>query len=317
MSVANKRWSKWQKVAGISMVCGLALAGCDRSEKEDAATENAELTEQPTASENAAATSVSCDDAMVQDRLKTALKNMLNQQAQTLAANYANEAEVSLSSGAVSDKVNGIMIDVQNAAVLQAANANGMTTCQASVSMTLPSEDLYQASQVHAANNQPSLQTRLAQNNIRINNNMLVDDAFTYVVGAQGGQVQARIAGQPALIAIVADVMAGSAFKSVMDEEQAKRQAAEAERRAQEAARRRAAAQKERENQANRQPSAVTPAQPVRPAEPATPPTINQSNTAVTPSANAAAPVTPAVPKAVPKDDSIDMVIIEDESATY
>lgn len=285
--------------------------------KEDAATENAELTEQPTASENAAATSVSCDDAMVQDRLKTALKNTLNQQAQTLAANYANEAEVSLSSGAVSDKVNGIMIDVQNAAVLQAANANGMTTCQASVSMTLPSEDLYQASQVHAANNQPSLQTRLAQNNIRINNNMLVDDAFTYVAGAQGGQVQARIAGQPALIAIVADVMAGSAFKSVMDEEQAKRQAAEAERRAQEAARRRAAAQKERENQANRQPSAVTPAQPVRPAEPATPPTINQSNTAVTPSANAAAPVTPAVPKAVPKDDSIDMVIIEDESATY
>ena len=318
MSVANKRWNKWQKVAGISMVCGLVLAGCDRSDKKDVATESAELTEQqPAASENAAATSVSCDDPMVQDRLKTVLKNTLNQQAQMLADNYANEAEVSLSSGAVSDKINGIMIDIQNAAVLQAANANGMTTCQASVSMTLPSEDLYQASQVHAANNQPSLQTRLAQNNIRINNNMLVDDAFTYVVGAQGGQVQARIAGQPALIAIVGDVMAGSAFKSVMDEQQAKRQAAEAERRAQEAARRREAAQNNRENQANRQPSAVTPAAPVRPAEPATPPTISQSNTAVTPGANATTPVTPAVPKAVPKDDSIDMVIVEDESATY
>ena len=55
--------------------------------------------------------------------------------------------------GVITNKTNGIMIDVQNAAVLQAASDNGMTTCQASVSMTLPSEDLYQASQVQAANN--------------------------------------------------------------------------------------------------------------------------------------------------------------------
>ncbi|WP_250162584.1 hypothetical protein [Psychrobacter sp. WY6] len=95
MSVANKNVSKWYKVAGIGMVCGLALAGCDRSEKEDT-TETAELTEQESAStENTAATAVSCDDPMVQDRLKTALKNTLNQQAQTLAANYANDADQS------------------------------------------------------------------------------------------------------------------------------------------------------------------------------------------------------------------------------
>ena len=49
MSVANKNVSKWYKVAGIGMVCGLALAGCDRSEKEDT-TETAELTEQESAS---------------------------------------------------------------------------------------------------------------------------------------------------------------------------------------------------------------------------------------------------------------------------
>ncbi|WP_250162583.1 hypothetical protein [Psychrobacter sp. WY6] len=71
--------------------------------------------------------------------------------------------QISLASGAITNKTNGIVIDVQNAAVLQAANDNGMTTCQASVSMTLPSEDLYQASQVQAANNLPSLQSRLAQ----------------------------------------------------------------------------------------------------------------------------------------------------------
>lgn len=311
MSVANKNVSKWYKVAGIGMVCGLALAGCDRSEKEDT-TETAELTEQESAStENTAATAVSCDDPMVQDRLKTALKNTLNQQAQTLATNYANDAEISLASGAITNKTNGIVIDVQNAAVLQAANDNGMTTCQASVSMTLPSEDLYQASQIQAANNLPSLQSRLAQNNIRINNNMLVDDAFTYVVGTQGGQVRTRIAGQPALITVVADVMAGSVFKSAMDEQRAQR-----------SAERRAAQNDDSQSAPVRQPQVVKPVEPIRPTQPATPPTINNPSSSNTDSSASATPevktpVTSAVPKSVPKDESIDMVIIEDDSATY
>ncbi len=308
MSVANKSLSKWYKVAGIGIACSLALAGCDRSEKEDS-TETAEVTEQETeVSENAAATAVSCDDPMVQDRLKSALKNTLNQQAQTVAANYANDAEIALGSGVVTTKTNGIVIDIQNAATLQAANANGLTTCQASVSMTLPSEDLYQASQVQAANNQPSLQSRLAQDNIRINNNMLVDDAFTYVVGTQGGQVRTRIAGQPALLTVVSEVVASSAYQSAMEEQRTQRAAQQAERPAQ-------------QNNTTSQPRAVTPAAPARPAQPATPPVVNQSNQgssnqpAATPSTSA--PATPEAPKSTPKDESIDMVIIEDENATY
>ena len=310
MSVANKSLSKWYKVAGIGIACSLALAGCDRSEKEDT-TETAEVTEQETeVSENAAATAVSCDDPMVQDRLKSALKNTLNQQAQTVAANYANDAEIALGSGVVTTKTNGIVIDIQNAATLQAANANGLTTCQASVSMTLPSEDLYQASQVQAANNQPSLQSRLAQDNIRINNNMLVDDAFTYVVGTQGGQVRTRIAGQPALLTVVSEVVASSAYQSAMEEQRTQRAAQQAERPAQQ------------NNNTTSQPRAVTPAAPARPAQPAKPPVVNQSNqgssnqpAATTPSTSA--PATPEAPKSTPKDESIDMVIIEDENATY
>ena len=313
MSVANKSLSKWYKVAGIGIACSLALAGCDRSEKEDT-NETAEVTEQETeVSENAAATAVSCDDPMVQDRLKSALKNTLNQQAQTVAANYANDAEIALGSGVVTTKTNGIVIDIQNAATLQPANANGLTTCQASVSMTLPSEDLYQASQVQAANNQPSLQSRLAQDNIRINNNMLVDDAFTYVVGTQGGQVRTRIAGQPALLTVVSEVVASSAYQSAMEEQRTQRAAQQAERPAQQ------------NNNTASQPRVVTPAAPARPAQPATPPTVNQNNQssnsqssnqpAATPSTSA--PVTPEAPKATPKDESIDMVIIEDENATY
>lgn len=325
MSVANKSLSKWHKAAGIGIVCSLALAGCNRSEKEDT-TETAEVTEQETTvDENAVAAAVNCDDPMVQDRLKNTLRNTLNQQAQTLAANYANDAEVSLDNGVITNKTNGVVIDIQNAAIIQEANGNGLTTCQASVSMTLPSEDLYQASQVQAAGNQPSLQSRLAQNNIRINNNMLVDDAFTYVVGTQGGQVRTRIAGQPALLTVVADVMAGSVFKSAMDEQRAQRAAQEAERR------RDTAQNSSNQSESTRQPRTVTPTAPVRPAQPATPPTINnpsssqnnsqssstENNQAAASNTDAKKPATQAAPKLVPNDESIDMVIIEDDSATY
>ncbi|WP_367109207.1 hypothetical protein [uncultured Psychrobacter sp.] len=324
MSVVNKERFKWQQVAGIGVICGLAVVGCDRSDKEaetESATETAQITtEEPTVSENETPPAVSCDNPMVQERLKTALKSTLNQQAQTLAANYASAAEVSIDNSVISSKVNGILIDIQNTAVLQEANANGMTTCQASVSMTLPSEDLYQASQIGAANNQPSLQTRLAQQNIRMNNNMLVDDAFAYVAGTRGGQMQVRMAGQPALVTIVADVVASSTVKSAVDTRQAARRAQEAERQAEQAARRREAARIEREERA-RQPIVVTPIEPTRPAEPAappTPPTVNENNSqAALPSVDAQAPTTPEMPKAAPNDDSIDMVIIEDESAVY
>lgn len=324
MSVVNKKWMKWQQVAGIGVICSLAIIGCERSDKEESAAETAEVTtEQPAANDSTVMPAISCDNPLVEDRLKIALRNTLNQQAQTLVTNYASEAGVSVNTAAINDKIGGVLIDVQNATVLQEANANGMTTCQASVSMTLPSEDLYQASQVRADNNQPSLQTRLAQDNIRLNNNMLVDDAFTYVVGAQGGQIQARIAGQPALITAVSDVMAGSVLKSVMDEQRAERQAIAA-------ARRREAAQNNSQSQTNRQPSqpsTVTPVEPARPAKPATPPTINQNSNnsnnqssaqaIAPPSVDAKPPTTAEIPKVAPNDDSIDMVIIEDESATY
>lgn len=317
MSVVKKKGMNWQQVAGIGLVCSLAVTGCSRSDDDESANTNEVIAEAQSVNEVDVAPAMSCDDPLVQERLRTALKNTLNQQAQTLANNYANAAEVTISSSMVNDKIGNILIDVQNAALLQEGNANGMTTCQASVSMTLPSEDLYQASLIDSANNKSSLQSRLANDNIRINNNMLVDDAFSYVIGTQNGLVQARIAGQPALISIVADVMAASSLKTLMDEQQAIR-------RAEAAAARRAAEPKPAENQNIRQPRTVTPVAPIRPATPPTPPTsptINNSNegniTAAAPSNEAKAPVAPAEPKVVPKDDSIDMVIVEDDSATY
>ncbi len=307
MSVANSKRIKWQHIAGVSVICGLALTGCSRSDKNDDV-EVEDTVTQPEVDNSAVAPAIACDDPLIQDRLKAALRNTLNQQAQGCAANYANSAQVSLDGGTVASKVNGIIIDVQNAAILQEANANGITTCQASISMTLPSEDLYQASQLQAANNLPSLQTRLAQENIRINNNMLVDDAFSYVVGAQDGSVRVRIAGQPAIVNVVADIVAGSAFSSVLQIER--------EQRAAQQAARRAANQNNNDNQTIRQPTVTRPTAPAQPAQPSSPPTINQDSNQ---NANqgSSAEAAPTTPKSVPKDDSIDMIIIEDESATY
>ena len=339
MSVVNNRGIKWQQVAGIGVICGLAVTGCNRSDNKTNETEATQNNEQPTVGDSVAP-AVSCDNPLVQERLRASLQNMLYQQAQLLTTNYANDAEVSFESGAVSSKVNGIVIDVQNAAVLQEANANGMTTCQASVSMVLPSEDLYQASQISAANNQPSLQMRLAQGNIRVNNNMLIDEAFTYVAGAQGGQVRVRVAGQPALITIVADIIAGSLLKSAIDGQRVQVPLQEQPRRRDPV--QNSNVQNSNQDQPIRQQPKPKPVQPAKPATPAQapkpaqpvkpvqpvqpkpplPPTISEANktTITKPSAdNKAAEVkTPTPPKtSVPKDDSIDMVIIEDNSATY
>lgn len=326
MSAANNKWVKWQQIAGIGLICSLAIAGCNRSEKEDRA-EVVEANEEQPIVDDAVAPAIDCNDPLVQDRLKTALKGTLSQQAQTIAASYANDAQISISSSDVSEKAGSAVINVQNATVLQGTNTNGMTTCQATVSITLPSEDLYQASQAQAANNRPSLQTRLSQDNIRLNNNILTDDAFTYVVGTQGGQVQARIVGQSALVRAAADVMASSVVTSVMDEQRAERQEQEAKRRRE--------ATRSNENKTSRQPQAVTPLEPIRPVEPVSPPTppkVKQSNNqnssqndnqaAATlnsdkPSSENKALNTPETPKLAPNDDSIDMVIIEDDSATY
>ena len=308
MSIANHQWIKGTQLAGVGLLCSLAIVGCNRSEKVDEEADKVVIVKEETV-----APVIACDNPLVQDKLKAALKNTVNQQAQSVAASYANAAGISLDANAVTSKINGMLIDVQNAALLQDANANGMTTCQASISMTLASEDLYQASQLQSANNQPSLQTRLAQNNIRINNNMLVDDAFSYIVGTQGGQVQARIIGQPTLVTVVSEVIAGSAVSTLVSERRAVQQQTEQ-------AERRAATAQNNATQAQRQQlqeviplEPTRPAQPVRPAQPASPPTITQGGGVQ--SSTQAAPVT--TPKSTPKDDSIDMVIIEDESATY
>ena len=316
MSAVNRSWKKWQQLAGVTVVCGLAVAGCNRSDNQD--TEET-VEEAPVVVEEPQMPLVQCDDPMLEDRLKGALENGLNQQAQRALADYTERADISVDSNALSTKSNRVMIDVDNAMMLQDASDSNMTTCRASISMTLSSEDLYQASTFGAANNLPNLPSRLAEQNISINNNMLIDDNFTYVVGMQNGQLQMRIAGRPAIINSVADVLASAVIKDRIDEITAERQAAEAARR-----------NERRADEIQRAPT-PTRIEPLEPTTPAPAPEPSSNNSSGSSSANSnsgsassstsnnassASSNKPALNQ-VPTDNDTEMVITYDNEATY
>lgn len=316
MNFQKYKQQSWLTLVGVGLVGTLALSGCDRSDKEKAEAET-EVAQTETDTEVVSVAAADCDDPMVQDRLKVALQNALNQKAQGFASAYAQQANLSLESSALSGQLSNVLIDIQNPTVLQATNSNGMTTCQASVSMTLPSQDLYQANQVYSAAGRPSLQERLAEQNISLNNNMLVDDGFSYVVGQQGGQLQTRIAGEPAIIEMVSDVMAGSLVQNAIATRRAEVNAQEA-RRQQE---RRAAQQERRREQADtqiRQPTVTKPAAPTTPSKPA--PAVSNPTPTAKPTDSVAstpnAPVQDSKKLTPPTDKTIDMVIVE-EDGTY
>lgn len=304
----------WLTLLSVGLVGTLALSGCDRKDKAET-----EVAQTETETEVVSVPAADCDDPMVQDRLKVALKTALNQKSKSFASAYANQAQIGVDASELSGQLSNVLIDIQNPTVLQATNSNGMTTCQASVSMTLPSQDLYQANQVYAAAGRPSLQERLDGQNISLNNNMLADDAFSYVVGQQGGQVRTSLVGEPAIIELVADVMAGSLVQNALATRRSEA-AAEETRRQQE---RRAAQQERRREQAEtqiRQPTITQPAAPAAPSRPA--PTVSNPTPSATPKPTESVPATPAAPVqdtkklTPPTDKTIDMVIVE-EDGTY
>lgn len=326
-------WSNLAKIAGISVMVGMALAGCSKADKSEDAPEETVVVDN-----SDVAPAVGCQDPLVQDRLKNALKNALYQQSQSLVVGYGSEADVSLDTSMVRNKINNIGVGINNISMLQAANANGITTCQAAISLALPSEDVFLTNQLNAENNHPTLQSQVAQDNLRMSDNTMIDDALTYIVGAQNGQVQVRIVSNPPLLTAAADVVASSMLKSALDNQsQSLPQSSSNQGSAPVVRAPRPAAPAQPKPPA--QPTApAKPAQPSKPAESLssssssnsqssssaqTPSSSSSSsssnNSSASSSANssASAPSTSAKPQpAAPKDDSIDMVIIE-ENGTY
>ncbi|WP_227429583.1 hypothetical protein [Psychrobacter sp. I-STPA6b] len=208
----------WVYVLSLSLLCGMTMTACSKKDKEQTvATETEETVQEVAVPE---VVMVPCDDASALNSLSDSIKNTLKQQTRSVMTGYANQVGTSLDTSAAVGTVDEVLVDLGTPKALQNSTASGMQTCQASLSLTLPSESIYRANEVYNAVDGKNMPQMLAAYNIRLNNNMLVDENFTYVVGTQNGQKVAKVIGQPAIIRVVADMVAKSQLKALMDANQ-------------------------------------------------------------------------------------------------
>lgn len=219
------RWGftfvKCAKYVGIGGVCALVLIGCDRHK--DKPTVDPQAHDPQAQSEQIAnattETKVDCQsDAMIRRMHNAVMDSIGSYMGQTASAMMHN-GNVALSSGVLADKTASLFVDIQN--IRQGSTTQtGMTTCQASVSVAVANEDMFQANQLFAFANQPSLEQRLAKNNIELNNNRLVDNHVTFVLSPANDGNTVRLAGQLPLLELVGNVITSATLKQRMDAEQ-------------------------------------------------------------------------------------------------
>ena len=323
MKLSFDRVSRPTNLVGVILLCGLTAVGCSKKE---------ESTDDKTDDNNVevvtTAPVVQCDDQMALTQLTHTVQSTLASQSQKLFTAYAQSNGESLPLTNVNNASGSVLVDIANPREIQPANAQGMVTCSASVSLTLPNQDVSRANRVYTQVEDRSLADLLRSEGIVLNNNMLVTDNFNYVVGMQGGQSVARVVGQPAILVAAADVIAKSQYQAVID---ARRVApntkkprpapalpSEPKLPSQPSARP-APEQREpiRQTQPARTPQ-VTEKSETKPVEPAKPETAKPSKpvTDSNGSETAAKPAEKTKKLNVPKDENIEMVIIEEEG-TY
>lgn len=206
------------KCIGVSSVCALVLTGCNRhKDKEEPTTEPQAQSEQTVSSP--AVSTVDCQSDAITGQMHNTIIEGINAYVGQAANSMAKNGNVKLNGNDLSSKTASLLVDVQN--VRQGSNTDtGMTTCQASVSVAVANEDMFLASQMFAAANQPSLEQRLAQSSIILNNNMLVDNNVTFVVSPANDSNTVKLVGQLPLLQAVGNVLASATLKQSLDAEQ-------------------------------------------------------------------------------------------------
>lgn len=214
MKLSFERVSRPASLAGIVLLCGLTVVGCNKKQE---TTESTESTEEGDVEVVVADPVVQCDDQVALSQLRQSIKTNLNSQTQNLFKTYADNSAENPSVTRVNNAVGSVLIDIANPAVIQEANAQGMVTCSASLSLTLPNPDVARANRVYNRSEGRDISQILRLEGVVLNNNMLVSNHFNYVVGMQGGQTTARVVGQPKILTAAADIIAKSQFQAVLD----------------------------------------------------------------------------------------------------
>ncbi|WP_296402973.1 hypothetical protein [Psychrobacter sp.] len=300
-------------LVGVLLLCGLTAVGCSKKEE---STEKSEKTKVEVVT---TAPVVQCDDQMALTQLTHSIQSSLGSQTQNLFNNYADSNGETLSLTDVKDSVGSVLVDIANPKVIQEANSKGMLTCSASLSLTLPNQDVTRADRVYKRVEDRSLDDLLRSEGIVLNNNMLVSDNFNYIVGMQGGQAVARLVGQPSILLAAADVIAKSQYQSVIDARTSAPNTIKvrpaptlpAEPKQRSAPRVRPEPEQKQKAPVRQSQPAEKPAESSDKAKSSKPSTVQKDSQAVT-----AKPVEKDKPLTAAKDDNIDMVIVEEEG-TY
>ncbi|WP_338755085.1 hypothetical protein [Moraxella lincolnii] len=217
------RWGftfvKCAKYVGIGGVCALVLIGCDRHKDKPTVDPQAQSEQIANATTE---TKVDCQSYAMIRQMHNAVMDSIGSYVGQAASAMMHNGNVALSSGVLADKTASLFVDIQN--IRQGSTTQtGMTTCQASVSVAVANEDMFQANQLFAFANQPSLEQRLAKNNIELNNNRLVDNHVTFVLSPANDGNTVKLAGDLPLLELVGNVITSATLKQRMDAEQTAR----------------------------------------------------------------------------------------------
>ncbi|PNK59515.1 hypothetical protein [Psychrobacter sp. FDAARGOS_221] len=211
MMLSHTRSCARSKVVGIVLLSTLTAVGCNKNPDAEEGGANQQQVD------NVLVPVVACDDRMVAAQLEQAVKANLSTQAQRQFNAYAESAGETLSTSNLNKATTSVLVDVANPVMIAEANDQGMVTCSASLSLTLPNQDVARATKVYSALEDRSLESVLQAQNISLNNNMLVASGVNYMVGMQGGQTRAHLVGQPTILVAASDMLAKSQFQSTLD----------------------------------------------------------------------------------------------------
>ncbi len=246
------------RIPSLLLFCALSMVACDKQEDTDTSvsgnTDTAAVNEQADKTQNSldnlvmdakknannsnnldgenTATSaaapiartpvIMCDDQLALTQLIQTVRASIYNQSQNMLEHYIDRTDMAAEAANTHASVSAMLVDMAKPKQISAANSNGLITCNASLSLTLPTKDIYRAQDVYRALDGDSLNKRLQAQKVSMTNNMLVTNTFAYVVGIQSGQTVTRMVGQPPILSAVADIIAKSQFKAAVDATQPK-----------------------------------------------------------------------------------------------
>lgn len=266
MSESSKKrlFFRGSVLLSMGLASMLTITGCSKGsdKKAEEAKTTQENAEALKSNESNLANKV-CNDTQLIGSLKEAITTSISAQSKVFAAAHAQSSNVAMNNDNVDLLASNIVVDVQSVQADNEASttSNGMASCQATISMKLSEEDISRADALYASANEPSLQQKLENAQITLNNGVIVDNQLRFVVDPNATTPVAQIISQPATLKAVADVVANSSIKSQIDAQAAARKAAAERKRQQQAAaekkaRQQAAARKKARQEAARKAAA-------------------------------------------------------------